>query len=57
MSLEPVFAQQFDSSLDEALQTGVRGAFITGLGYGVANALIYLSEGTVPPLLAHKSDY
>jgi hypothetical protein len=44
MAFEGVFKAQFDSSLDDALTTGIRGAFVEGCTYGVASGLIYLAE-------------
>lgn len=44
MALEAVFRRQFDDAVSSALQTGVQGAFVAGLGFGVSNALIYLSQ-------------
>ncbi|RDX52406.1 hypothetical protein OH76DRAFT_1498815, partial [Lentinus brumalis] len=35
---------KFDTAVDSALTTGVRGAFVEGCTYGVASALIYLAE-------------
>ena len=44
MALESVFQRQFNYAADRALHTGLRGAFVEGCTYGVANALIYLAE-------------
>ena len=44
MGLESVFQRHFDDAAGRALATGVRGAFVEGCTYGVASALIYLSE-------------
>ncbi|KAI0316650.1 P-loop containing nucleoside triphosphate hydrolase protein [Amylostereum chailletii] len=44
MGFESVFLQRFNTSVDSALRTGVRGAFVEGCTYGVASSLIYLSE-------------
>jgi ATP-binding cassette subfamily B (MDR/TAP) protein 1 len=44
MAFEGVFKAQFDSYLDDALTTGIRGAFVEGCTYGVASGLIYLAE-------------
>ncbi|KAF8891135.1 P-loop containing nucleoside triphosphate hydrolase protein [Gymnopilus junonius] len=44
MALDNAFKAEFDSSVDESLTTGVRGAFVEGCTYGVANGLIYLAE-------------
>lgn len=47
MAFQSVFARQFDAALDKAHRTGVNGAFVEGSGFGVTNAMIYLSEGEV----------
>ncbi|KAH8112831.1 P-loop containing nucleoside triphosphate hydrolase protein [Phellopilus nigrolimitatus] len=44
MSFEAVFREQFESSVSRAYATGVKGAFIEGCSFGVANGLIYLAE-------------
>ncbi|THH28864.1 hypothetical protein EUX98_g5322 [Antrodiella citrinella] len=44
MGFESAFRDKFDQSVDRALSTGVRGAFVEGCTYGVASALIYLAE-------------
>ncbi|KDQ51622.1 hypothetical protein JAAARDRAFT_40847 [Jaapia argillacea MUCL 33604] len=44
MGFEGIFQRQFEETVEEALSTGVRGAFVEGCTYGVASALIYLSE-------------
>ncbi|KAH8101736.1 P-loop containing nucleoside triphosphate hydrolase protein [Cristinia sonorae] len=44
MGFEAAFQEKFDKSVDRALSTGVRGAFVEGCTYGVASALIYLAE-------------
>lgn len=44
MGFETAFQDKFDKSVDRALSTGVRGAFVEGCTYGVASALIYLAE-------------
>ena len=44
MGFESAFRTKFDSAVDTALSTGVRGAFVEGCTYGVASALIYLAE-------------
>ena len=45
MHLEGVFKEDFEKSLEQAVKSGISGAFVDGLGYGVANGLIYLFEG------------
>ena len=47
MGFECVFQEKFEKSADQALATGVRGAFIEGCTHGVASALIYLSEAVL----------
>ncbi|KAJ1301182.1 hypothetical protein OPQ81_003593 [Rhizoctonia solani] len=47
MALESVFKAQFDRSLGTAMRTGVQGAFITGCGFGIVNALIYIAEAAL----------
>ncbi|KAH9903390.1 P-loop containing nucleoside triphosphate hydrolase protein [Cubamyces lactineus] len=44
MGFEDAFREKFDLAVDSALTTGVQGAFVEGCSYGVASALIYLSE-------------
>ena len=44
MGFESVFSERFNKSAENALRTGVRGAFVEGCTYGVASSLIYLSE-------------
>ena len=44
MGFESAFREKFNSAVESALSTGVRGAFIEGCSYGVASALIYLAE-------------
>lgn len=44
MAFETVFRRQFEKSLTDALQSGVRGAFVEGCNVGVASGLIYLAE-------------
>lgn len=62
MGFESAFREKFDKSVDEALTTGVRGAFVEGCTYGVASALIYLAEALLfyvgAVLIAHGTyDY
>ncbi|KAB5590231.1 Multidrug resistance protein 2 [Ceratobasidium theobromae] len=47
MALESVFRAQFEQSLERAMKTGVQGAFITGCGFGIVNALIYIAEAAL----------
>ncbi|KAH7337541.1 P-loop containing nucleoside triphosphate hydrolase protein [Rhizoctonia solani] len=47
MALESVFKAQFERSLGTAMRTGVQGAFITGCGFGIVNALIYIAEAAL----------
>jgi ATP-binding cassette subfamily B (MDR/TAP) protein 1 len=44
MGLDSVFREQFESSANEALKMGSRGAPVEGCTYGVASALIYFAE-------------
>ncbi|TFK85452.1 hypothetical protein K466DRAFT_622210 [Polyporus arcularius HHB13444] len=44
MGFKDAFQEKFDTAIDSALTTGVRGAFFEGCTYGVASALIYLAE-------------
>lgn len=50
MHLEGAFKEDFERSLDKAVKSGINGAFVDGLGYGVANGLIYLFEGLYLPI-------
>lgn len=47
MGLERVFLERFNASVETALSTGARGAFVEGCTYGVASSLIYLSEAVL----------
>ena len=40
MAFERIFKAQFDSSINNALSTGVKGAFVEGCTYGVASGFI-----------------
>jgi len=44
MGFESVFQERFNESTENALRTGIRGAFVEGCTYGVASSLIYFSE-------------
>ena len=44
MGFESVFQERFNESAENALRTGIRGAFVEGCTYGVASSLIYFSE-------------
>lgn len=60
MGLERIFAEQFSSSVEKALSSGVRGAFVEGGTYGVASSLIYLAEAIlfyVGAILIAKGTY
>jgi ATP-binding cassette subfamily B (MDR/TAP) protein 1 len=50
MHLEGVFKEDFERSLSKAVKSGINGAFVDGMGYGVANGLIYLFEGLYFPM-------
>jgi len=45
MSLESVFLEKFEASLDVAYQGGKRSAFFTGFGTGIAFFTIYAAQG------------
>lgn len=45
MAFEGIFRDRFETSLNTALKTGVKGAFVEGTNVGVASGLIYLAEG------------
>lgn len=47
MGFEHVFQEKFEKSVDQALRTGLRGAFVEGCTHGVASTLIYLSEAVL----------
>ncbi|KAG8730774.1 hypothetical protein FRC12_020081, partial [Ceratobasidium sp. 428] len=47
MAMESVFKAQFERSLESAMKSGVQGAFITGCGFGIVNALIYIAEAAL----------
>lgn len=47
MGFEGVFQERFEKSADDALDTGVRGAFVEGCTNGVSSALIYLAEAVL----------
>ena len=60
MGFESVFLERFDRSVDDALTTGVRGAFVEGCTYGVASSLIHLAEALlfyVGAVLVAKGTY
>ncbi|KAI0062541.1 P-loop containing nucleoside triphosphate hydrolase protein [Artomyces pyxidatus] len=60
MGFESVFLERFEDSVETALDTGVRGAFVEGCTYGVASSLIYLSEALlfyVGAVLVAKGTY
>jgi ATP-binding cassette subfamily B (MDR/TAP) protein 1 len=44
MGFESIFQERFNESTENALRTGIRGAFVEGCTYGVATSLIYFSE-------------
>ncbi|THH19333.1 hypothetical protein EW146_g1804 [Bondarzewia mesenterica] len=60
MGFERIFLERFEESVDSALSTGVRGAFVEGCTYGVASSLIYLAEALlfyVGAILIAKGTY
>ena len=44
MAFKGIFKAQFETSVDKALTTGIKVAFVEGCTYGVASGLIYLAE-------------
>lgn len=44
MAFERIFQKEFEKAVDNTFSIGVRGAFVEGCTFGVAAALIYLSE-------------
>ncbi|KAG6833643.1 hypothetical protein H0H87_002839 [Tephrocybe sp. NHM501043] len=44
MAFGAIFRANFDEAAENALATGIRGAFVEGCSYGVASGLIYLAE-------------
>jgi ATP-binding cassette, subfamily B (MDR/TAP), member 1 len=44
MAFEGIFKALFDLSVNDALTTGIRGAFVESCTYGVASGFIYLAE-------------
>jgi len=46
MALESVFDAKFNAALAVTYSTGLRGAWIQGLGNGLMNGLVYFVEGT-----------
>lgn len=48
MALESVFETKFDVALSATYATGLRGAWIQGLGNGLMNGLVYFIEGACP---------
>ena len=44
MSFEKVFQEKYENAVTRAYNYGVRGAFVEGCSFGVANGMIYLSE-------------
>ncbi|PSR75789.1 hypothetical protein PHLCEN_2v8906 [Hermanssonia centrifuga] len=47
MGFEGIFQEKFDKAADDALSTGVRGAFVEGCTHGVSSAMIYLAEAVL----------
>ena len=45
MGFERVFKEQFERALERAMRCGVDGGFVDGMGFGIANAVIYLAQG------------
>ena len=44
MNFESVFQEQFEETVAKAYRTVIRGAFIEGCSFGIANGLIYFAE-------------
>lgn len=47
MGFEEIFKADFATAASHALKTGIRGAFVEGISYGLASALIYLAEAVL----------
>ncbi|KAG8836175.1 hypothetical protein FRC17_009518 [Serendipita sp. 399] len=47
MGFDDIFKEQFERTLESAMKSGIDGGFIDGLGFGIANALIYLAQGVI----------
>lgn len=45
MALESIFTEKFDIALALAYRTGLKGAWIQGIGNGLMNGLVYFVEG------------
>ena len=43
MAFEGILKAQFESSVDKALTTGIRGAFVEGCTYGAVSGHMYLA--------------
>jgi ATP-binding cassette subfamily B (MDR/TAP) protein 1 len=46
MGFERVFKEQFERALERAMRSGVDGGFVDGMAFGIANAIIYLAQGS-----------
>ncbi|KAL5514601.1 hypothetical protein ACEPAG_1917 [Sanghuangporus baumii] len=60
MNFEGVFQEQFEETVARAYSTGIRGAFIEGCSFGIANGLIYFAEALlffVGAVLVAKGTY
>ncbi|KAL5520889.1 HST6 [Sanghuangporus sanghuang] len=60
MNFEGVFQEQFEETVTRAYSTGIRGAFIEGCSFGIANGLIYFAEALlffVGAVLVAKGTY
>lgn len=47
MGIAQPFLEEFESSVEKALETGVRGAWVEGGTHGVASGLIYVAEALI----------
>lgn len=45
MALESIFEEKFNIALDIAYLTGLKGAWVQGVGTGLMNGMIYFVEG------------
>ena len=58
MNFGSVFQQQFDSSVEIAHRTGLKGALFEGFTFGLATGLLYLAEAILfivgAVLIAHE---
>jgi hypothetical protein len=57
MALESIFEEKFEIALEIAYSTGLKGAWVQGIGTGLMNGMIYFIEGELlaPSLVARVS--